>query len=664
MNFLLYKTFVLKALRRLSIESNSLYFFISPKFVINQKIKKYARAVNKDQFAILLKQVLGDFESLDFSNVEDRIKNNVISWANETIDHNFNYLGSGLVKLNPIDWHSDFKTGFVWPKGKFYRNYIQVDLSNSSDVKVPRELSRCHHLLWLGQAYLFTKEEKYAKEIVFQIENWIDENPLMYSINWCCSMDIAIRAINWIYAVNMILASKYTTDIFIKKLYRSVFEHGLFIYNNLEKGIPYSNNHFASNLTGLLFISRLFINTNYGKKWWNFSLPEFYNEIREQILPSGVHFEKSTSYHRLMTELFAYPFLMMKRIGEYVPMDIEYRIKSMFDFVYHYIKPNGFAPMISDNDDGRFLPFYKYDLRDHRYLLSLASLIYNDPEYKYHINKCVIDNYFLYGNDSHNTHTQISTHTNRPFSSCYQDAGFVILRTDDVYAFICNGGLCKYNVPTVQSVGTHTHADLLSFELTIGENDLFVDAGAYLYTANAKANIEFRSTKKHNTIVFDDKDQYELTEQSVFLGRKFPVPEILFFHYQEKTQTCNGKYSMSLGEGVILDHQRSFILHDNAPIMEIEDTVNAQGEHKMKMFFHIAPEVDILETNKTDYVIVQNGPVKAKINFECENQFSLKLINDTVSPSYGVIIDSKTLVNELKFIDKIKVTTKIKWLKK
>lgn len=664
MNFLLYKTFVLKALRRLSIESNSLYFFISPKFVINQKIKKHARMVDKEQFAKLLKQMLGDFETLGFSNVEDRIKNNIISWANETIDHKFDYLGSGLVKLDPIDWHSDFKTGFNWPQGKFYRNYIQVDLSNNSDVKVPRELSRCHHLLWLGQAYLFTKEEKYAKEIVFQIENWIDKNPLMYSINWCCSMDIAIRAINWIYAINMILSSIYATDQFIRKLYRSLFEHGFFIFNNLEKGIPYSNNHYASNLAGLLFISRLFLNTRYGKKWWNFSLPEFYNEIREQILPSGVHFEKSTSYHRLMTELFAYPFLMMKRIGEYVPMDIEYRIKSMFDFVYHYIKPNGFAPMISDNDDGRFLPFYKYDLRDHRYLLSLASLMYNDPEYKYHINKCVIDNYFLYGKDSHNTHTQISTHTNRPFSSCYQDAGFVILRTDDVYAFICNGGLCKYNVPTVQSEGTHTHADLLSFELTIGENDLFVDAGAYLYTANAKANIEFRSTKKHNTIVFDDKDQYELTEQSVFLGRKFPVPEILFFHHQEKTQTCNGKYSMSLGEGVILDHQRSFILHDNAPIMEIEDTVNAQGEHKMKMFFHIAPEVDILETNKTDYVIVQNDPVKAKINFECENQFSLKLINDTVSPSYGVIIDSKTLVNELKFIDKIKVTTKIKWLKK
>lgn len=664
MNFLLYKTFTLKVLRRLSIESNRRYLFISPKRVINRKIEKHDRIIDKKQCAKLLKQMLGDFDILEFSDVEDVIKNNIITWANETIDHKFDYLGSGLVKVDPIDWHSDFKTDFNWHKGKFYRNYIQVDLTNNSDVKVPRELSRCHHLLWLGQAFLFTKEEKYAKEVVFQIENWIDENPLMHSINWCCSMDIAIRAINWIYAVNMILASDYVTDQFIKNMYRSIFEHGFFIFNNLEKGIPYSNNHYASNLAGLLLISRLFLDTKYGRKWWDFSLPEFYKEIREQVLPSGVHFEKSTSYHRLMTELFAYPLLMIKRIGEYVPLDIEYRIKSMFDFIYYYIKPNGFAPMIADNDDGRFLPFYKYDLRDHRYLLSLASLMYNDPTYKYHISDCVIDNYFLYGNNCSVTYNQINTDAIRPSSSCYQDAGFVILRSDDVYLFVSNGGLCKYNVPTLQSVGTHTHADLLSFELAIGKNDLFIDAGAYLYTANARANIEFRSTQKHNTIVFDGRDQYVLNEQSVFSGRNFPTPGILFFQNQKKAQICSGKYFMLLGEGVVLEHRRSFTLYNNAPVIELEDIVIARGEHKMEMFFHLATGVNVLETNDYDFTIIHNDNIKSEISFECENKINLKVIDDTVSPSYGKINDSKTLIIGLEFIDKINITTKIKWIKK
>ena len=293
----------------------------------------------------------------------------------------------------------------------------------------------------------------------------------------------------------MIMESPNVTDNFIKILYRSLFEHGFFIYNNLEKGIPYSNNHYASDLVGLLFLSQIFPENNYSKKWWNFALPEFYKEVREQVLPSGIHFEKSISYHRLMTELFAYSLLLLERVNEYIPIDVEYRIKSMFDFVAHYTKPNGLAPTISDNDDGRLLPFYKYDLRDHRYLLSLAALIH-EPKYKYYKNECTIDNYFLYGKDSNKKYRQIHSSTvNLRLSSYHQDAGFAVLRSEDVYLFVANGGLDKYNNPTIKPLGTHTHADLLSFELAIGENDVLVDPGAYIYTANAKANIEFRSTK-------------------------------------------------------------------------------------------------------------------------------------------------------------------------
>ena len=279
MNLLRYNEFVLKVLRRLSLEYNHLFRFGSLKRIINRKIEKNDQIINKKKFSDILTHAIGDFGLLEFSNIENKVKNDIIQWANQTLEHQFDYLGSGLVKVDPIDWHSDFKTGFTWPKGKFYRKYVEVDLSNDADVKVPRELSRCHHLLWLGETYLFTKDEKYAKEIIFQIENWIDENPLMYSINWCCAMDVSIRAINWIYAVNMIMESPNVTDNFIKILYRSLFEHGFFIYNNLEKDIPYSNNHYASDLVGLLFLSQIFPENNYSK---NGGILPYLNFIRSK----------------------------------------------------------------------------------------------------------------------------------------------------------------------------------------------------------------------------------------------------------------------------------------------------------------------------------------------------------------------------------------------
>ena len=117
-------------------------------------------------------------------------------------------LGSGDVELNPIDWHTDFKTGFKWSPGTFYKKYMQEDIDTDSDVKVPRELSRAHHLLKLGLAYRLTNDQKYADVCVAQMKNWIDENPLMYSINWGCTMDVAIRAVNWIWTLGLIYRLK------------------------------------------------------------------------------------------------------------------------------------------------------------------------------------------------------------------------------------------------------------------------------------------------------------------------------------------------------------------------------------------------------------------------------------------------------------------------
>ena len=68
-----------------------------------------------------------------------------------------------------------------------------------------------------------------------------------------------------------------------------------------------------------------------------------------------------------------------------------------------------------------------------------------------------------------------------------------------------------------QTVGTHTHNDKLSFELAVGEDDVFVDPGAYVYTPDPKRSNEFRSTVKHNTAFVDEEEQNELSSSNVFL---------------------------------------------------------------------------------------------------------------------------------------------------
>ena len=114
-------------------------------------------------------------------------------------EHRLDILGSGPVALGErIDWHRDFKSDFVWPS-LFYQDVPVTRLTDSSDAKVPWELSRCHHILSLARAACLFENGRYADEAYRQLRAWIIENPPGVGINWTNTMEVAIRAVNWVW---------------------------------------------------------------------------------------------------------------------------------------------------------------------------------------------------------------------------------------------------------------------------------------------------------------------------------------------------------------------------------------------------------------------------------------------------------------------------------
>lgn len=596
------------------------------------------RTIHKSDFKSVLSRVLGVISPTCFDNTDEDTRICIIENADKTIGRYFECLGSGPVQMNPIDWHTDFINKHSWPQGLYYSKQRAVyGEGDGADIKVPWELSRCHFLLWLGEAFLLTKDEKYAKDIVRIISEWIDENPLMHSVNWTCAMDVAIRAVNWMYALNMIIESAAMTDDFTNKVYRSLYQHGFFIYHHMEKGVPYSNNHYAADLAGLLYLSQLFIDTKRGKKWWSFALNEYYYEIRRQVLPSGMQFERSFSYHRLMTELFAYPFFMIKRVGEIVPVDIEHRLTSMYLFVAQYTVPNRYAPTIADNDDGRFLPFVKQDFRDHGYLINNDSLdskmVRNGIEP-------------LYQNEA------------PAGCSCHEDAGYAFLRKGKGFLIVSNGGFSSY--PTgKQTVGTHTHNDNLSFVFSLENEELFVDPGSYVYTANPKMCNEFRSTRKHNTIVVDDEEQNGLHLENVFLLTKNTQIGRIFVHEEDDLCKCESQYKTINEE---MNHERWFVLADS--FLSIQDKIIKRGnDHRVELSFHLSPQVtaNIIDLDK---IRLSTVGYEIEMQFVAPKPFSIAVVVDSVSPSYGVIKESKTLRMSSQFNNSLDIKTNITWKKR
>lgn len=559
------------------------------------------------------------------------IRENILKEAEQILEHKFDLLGSGEINLGKkIKWNEDFKSRFVW-KNQFYKDIKIVDLNNNADVKVPWELSRFQHLFTLGKAYWITNNKKYYLECKEEIEEWIVENPVYMSVNWTCAMDVAIRAVNWIFFYFHFKDLIDGDKEFLNKLNNSLYNHGKFIFLNLEKRIKFSNNHYLSDLVGLFYLGSYFneLKNNEVKRWLDFSKKELEKEMFIQNNEDGSNYESSTSYHRLVTELMFFPMIFGEKNNIKFSKEYKERLEKMFEFLAKIIKPNGKIPMIGDIDNGRLIilsDYFSWEVNDVRELLSLGGEYFN--------NTLIKNSGAIKKEDKLWTFNSLSDEEEKYYKESvkFDDGGYYILRNNDIYCFIRCGELsCK-------GQGGHSHNDQLSFELNIEGEDFIVDTGTGIYTADKDVRNLFRSTRLHNTVYiegyeqnyFDENNLFEMNEETFSKCTKF---EDTYFegHHQGYSKQLN------------VIHKRKIKLKDKR--IDIEDFI--EGSEGI-VCLNLHPKVKIIE--------IENGIKLLKNNIEVfleTSNKSLKIIESKFSSKYGDIVKSKKI--EIEFKDKITI---------
>jgi hypothetical protein len=306
----------------------------------------------------------------------------------------------------PIDWQVDFKSGYRWSEATWYRD-IPYGHKPGVDVKVPWELARMQHLTLLARAHALAKAghrafdppEVYARECRNEVLDFIATNPPRFGVNWCCAMDVGIRAANWLVALDLFRAAGAEFDPeFLAELRRSLADHGRHIVANLEWDPVVRGNHYLSDVVGLLFVAAYLPRTSEVDAWLAFAVQEVVREVEHQFTPDGANSEASTAYHRLAAELVVYgtalvlglppekqaalaeydhrlhtarpplrpaplPFYPLPGGGQtpFPPTHLD-RVERMAAFTCHITRPDGLVPQIGDNDSGRFLklePVYR-----------------------------------------------------------------------------------------------------------------------------------------------------------------------------------------------------------------------------------------------------------------------------------------------------------------
>jgi uncharacterized heparinase superfamily protein len=327
-------------------------------------------------------------------------------------------------------------------------------------------------------AHRVTGDPRYADEVRDQLRGWIAANPVEYGVNWACTMDVGIRAANWVVALALLPPAPWVDEIAA-----SLLLHGRFIRSHLETHVA-RGNHYLSDVAGLIVVAALFHGGAEGRAWADWASGELEAEMAHQVRPDGADHEMSLAYHRLVAELFLHGSQVAEALapGRLTPA-FHARLGRMLDLMAAVARTDGLTPVAGDADDGRFLPLGDHGAADPRAHLGLLARADRDP-------------------------VPATGH------AAFAAGGWWVMRAGGAYV------LARCGDVGLGGEGAHAHNDLLSFELALGGQPLVVDPGSYVYTADAASRNRFRSTGAHATLRIGGAEQRPLPP-----GRLFALPD-------------------------------------------------------------------------------------------------------------------------------------------
>lgn len=576
------------------------------------------------------------------------ICNATIGAADQILAHRFDLLGSGpYVPLDsdrppgpagyrPIDWYLDPVRGLSFPRGIRHTDWnLQTMRPGNADIKYPWELARCQHWPVLGQAWLLTGKEAYAAEIKEELDDFMAANPVGVGINWTCTMDVALRALNWAIGLQLVRNCAALDEVFWRRAYDHLYEHGVFIYANLENKYEVTSNHFLSNVVGLYFLASVFSELEQGRAWNEFCRESLEREIAVQVLDDGADYESSVPYHRLVVEMF----LGAARLADWrrEPLSQAYRAKlaKMVDFLAGVLRPDGLMPQIGDADDGRLHILSGYGgwkPQDARHLFAPAALTLAEPRWLQHCGPHGAWEAAWWGFDIRGVMFQDGPPPDN--TTLYRQAGLAIARKGGTYLAVSNG------IVGTKGFGNHKHNDQLGFEFHVDGQPLLVDPGSFVYTCDPEARNLFRGTGYHNTVVVDGVEQNELRPEWLFRLFETAHAEHLSFVVSEAAVEYRGRHVGYTRLTPPLIHERAFYVSLGGGILRIVDRFKGQGAHEFNWHFHLAPGV-AARIESDQYVVLKAG----RRQYRMQAPVGLRATAHAAwySPSYGVRVRCSAL---------------------
>jgi hypothetical protein len=489
----------------------------------------------------------------------------VVSLAEEILEHRFRLFGYEIHTGPDIDWRRDY----VHKRSsgtEYFRRIPYLDFPHIGDHKITWELNRHQHLALLAQAHLLTGRPEFHSEICDQIESWWTANPFLRGINWTSALEVAFRALSWLWVWHL-TRERMAAD-FRRRFLESLYRHGCYIDRNLS--IYFSpNTHLLGEAVALHALGALFPSFPDAARWESRGARIVEQQMQSQVRADGSHFEQSLSYHIYALDMFLFHHVLANTGAEF-----QEKLKRMAEYLAALLGPSASAPLLGDDDGGRF--FHPYGDRGRFAAETLATFAALFPEHTPLSARAAGDAQAAWWVPNYAAHDQ-TTREPAATSQLFPDAGIAVMRTQDLQLIVDAG-------PFGHGSAGHSHSDTLSIVANAGAEEILIDPGTFTYVSDPRARNWFRGSAAHNTVRVDEHDQ--AVPAGPFRWMRVPSVKIV-----EWNSTGDRDYLHAICTTYVAIHRRRVLLLKRDAIAVIFDEVEAAaGEHLVEQFWHPGAE--------------------------------------------------------------------------
>lgn len=411
------------------------------------------------------------------------------------------------------------------------------------------------------------------------IRRWVRENPPGVGVGWE-PYPTSLRIVSWIK-----WSLRDEGSVLSEPAVHSLAIQARWLERRLERHLQ--GNHLMANAKALVFAG-LFFEGDEARRWRRKGRELVGREIGEQILDDGGHFERSPMYHAVVLEDLLDLINLLRCYGRDTPPAWTRTAGSMRVWLEVMRHPDGEIPFFNDAAFGMAVPPARLD----RYAERLD--IPHDGEQR----------------------------RRRPVHDL-PDTGYVRMEAGPAVAFLDVAPVGPDHLPA------HAHADTLSFELSLGDQRLFVNSGTSTYEAGDRRRLE-RGTKAHNTVVVDNEDSSEVwaafrvAQRARVTERKVETSD----HTMKAVGEHDG-YSR-LGDSPI--HRRKWLFERNT--MTLVDRIEGEGEHHVDLGLQVHPAWKVVR-EQPDRVRITRPEWPGHCNVRFEGAGKLEVESSYYAPEFG-----------------------------